>query len=328
MVALVGTVAFCLLAFGYTAASRSEPAATGSEAAASASRPVAPSSARLLFGMGDEISSAVTNPTTTEFPVNMVTSWYNGPSDLSWMSGYANSPTIRQLYADGKSLELVVWLADEPQYAISPQFQQDIQTLTHIFEGRGQLYIVLFTEFETYSSQPSYFVALRSAYLQAVNGIHSVDPQAKVALGFGGYDWSAASPTRNLAFWLPAIQASNFLAFQAMQADTSVVDGQSILVPEIEDAVRQLSQYHKPVMISHFEVWGTGPETCQVFSSVAQTLLRPPELTKLEREGLFAWGFMDDDYINLTTRSCDVYPLLRKAAGPSVVGEPLSALTS
>lgn len=306
---LVVAVVVCLVACGASVV-----------AAVSTSRPASPTAPGLRFGMGDEISSALTNPTTSEFPVSMVTAWYNGPSDLSWMRGYADGPTIPKLYAHGQSLELVVYLADEPQYAISPRFQRDIKTLTSIYKGRGTLYVVLFTEFETYSSQPSYFVQLRAAYLQAVKGIHAVDAQAKVALGFGGYDWSAATPTRDLSFWQPAIQASNFTAFQAMQADTSVVNGQSILVPEIEDAVRQLGQYGKPVMISHFEVWGTGSQTCQVFSTVAQTLLRPPELTTLEQEGLFAWGFMDDDYINLGGPTCDVYPLLRKAAAPTSLG--------
>ena len=258
---------------------------------------------RVLFGLGDEISAAVSAPLYRNGGIDMVTSWYNGPGDLGWMSGYAESDTISDLYGQGKALELVVWLADDPSYAVSSQLQTDLAKLITVFRGNGPhygpLYVVLFTEFETYSSQPGYDLQLRSAYLTAVTTIHATYRQAYVALGFGGYDWSAASPKRDLSFWQPAIAASDFTAFQAMQDDTSVAtNGQNIVVPEIEDAVHQLGSYGKPVMISHFKLWGDPAQVSQAFARVAATLLRGPELNKLRSEGLFAWDFMGDNYVN------------------------------
>jgi hypothetical protein len=279
---------------------------------------------RILFGLGDEISAAVSAPLYRHGGVDMVTSWYNGPADLGWISGYAETDIISNLYGQGKALELVVWLADDPSYAVSAQFQSDLAKLITVFKGNGPyygpLYVVLFTEFETYSSQPGYNLELRSAYLTAVRTIHAAYRQAYVALGFGGYDWSAANPERDLSFWEPAIAASDFTAFQAMQDDTSVArDGQNIVVPEIEDAVRQLGGYGKPVMISHFKLWGEPAGVSSAFARVAATLLRRPELNKLWAEGLFAWDFMGDDYVNdpgpglLSAESA----IVRYAAGPT-----------
>jgi hypothetical protein len=258
---------------------------------------------RILFGLGDEISAAVSAPLYRHGGVDMVTSWYNGPADLGWMSGYAQTNIISGLYQQGKALELVVWLADYPLYAVSSQFQSDLAKLITVFKGNGPyygpLYVVLFTEFETYSSQPGYDLQLRSAYLTSVKTIHASDRQASVALGFGGYDWNAANPKRNLTFWQPAIAVSEFTAFQAMQDDASVGgNGQNIVVPEIEDAVRQLGSYGKPVMISHFELWGDPSGASQAFARVAGTLLKRSELNKLRSEGLFAWDFMGDDYVS------------------------------
>ena len=153
---------------------------------------------KLLFGLGDEISAATSAPLYLHGGVNMVTSWYNGPSDLAWMSGYASTDVVSDLYQQGKALELVVWLADEPAYAVSPQFQSDLAKLIDIFKGNGPyygpLYVVLYTEFETYSDQPGYDAQLRTSYLAAVSKIHSLYRQAYVALGFGGYVWGARLP--------------------------------------------------------------------------------------------------------------------------------------
>ena len=279
---------------------------------------------KLLFGLGDEISAATSSPLYLHGGVNMVTSWYNGPSDLDWMSGYAAGDTISGLYRQGKALELIVWLADEPEYAVSPQFQADIQRLVQIFKGNGPyygpLYIVLFTEFETYSDQPGYDIQLRSAYLEAVREIHSIYQRAYVALGFGGYVWTTASPVRDLQFWKPAIAASDFTAFQAMQDETSrTPSGENIVVPEIEDAVRQLGRFGKPVMVSHFELWGDPKAASKVLARVAATVLSGHELKTLSSQGLFAFDFMGAQYVNgdgpgfIAAESV----LTRYAAGPA-----------
>ena len=255
--------------------------------------------------MGDEIQAALGTPLYQNGGVNMLTSWYNNPGDLSWMSGYANGNGFSDLYGQGKAEELVVWLAEDPSYAISPQFLTDLQTLVSIFKGHGPnygpLYVVLFSEFETYSSDPAYLLALRTQYLNAVQVVHSTYSQAKVALGFGGYDWPPSSwSDPDLSFWQPAIAASDFVAFQDMQADTTLTtSGQNYVVPTIENAVAQLSAYSKPIMVSHFKVWDGGDANeSAAFAQAAQLLFNPQEMGTLTRQGLFAFGFMNDSYVN------------------------------
>lgn len=275
---------------------------------------------KLLFGMGDEISAAVQTPLYDHGDVNMVTSWYNGPSDLGWMSGYASTDIMSNLYQRGDALELVVWLADEPSYAISPQFLTDLTKLIEVFKGNGPyygpMYVILFTEFETYSNDPGYDQQLRSEYLAAVKLIHSTYDQAYVSLGFGGYDWNIGTPVRDLSFWEPAIAASDFTAFQAMQDQASEMgNGENIIVPEIQDAVSQLGQYGKPVMISHFKLWGDPGGASSTFAQVVAQLFSPSSLDQLRREGLFAVGFMDDQYISAGPGLQAIDPVVTHYAG-------------
>jgi hypothetical protein len=259
----------------------------------------------LSFGMGDELAGAVSSPAYLSAPsaFKTLTSWYNGPGDMSWMSGYSQGD-MSHWYEQGKSLELVVWLANNPSYAISSQFQSDIRTLTSIFQGLNPasdpLYIVLYTELDTYGSGP-YLASLEQSYLQAVDGIHSVDPYAQVGLGFGGYDWPpSAGSDPNLSAWAPAIQASDFTTFEDEQSEASVdPNGQNDVVDALEDAVAQLSQYGKPIMVSNFQIWGDDDsEAAAEFSDAVDKLFTGSELQTLTSEGLFAVNFMDNQYIN------------------------------
>lgn len=282
--------------------------------------PTAPRSpAHVLWGIGDELGPAIDSPLYRNGIANMVTAWYNGPADLAWASGYSQPSTVSDIYGSGKAIELVVFLADHPTYAVSDQFQHDIKTLVTAMRGSGPhygpLYVVLFTEWETYSSDPAYPTALKRAYLSAVNAVHSAYSGARVALGFGGYEWSQQSPHRDLSFWRDAIGASDFTAVQAMQDCKSNVNGQNVLVPQIRASVRQLGSYGKPVMISHFKLWGD--PVCQVaaFEHFAGEVLTADSLDQLTADGLFAWGFMNDYYINgLPTSPDTVRPFLHAHA--------------
>jgi len=257
------------------------------------------STPHLIFGMGDELSGAQSSALYGAAPVNMITSWYNGPGDLGWMTGYRNTPQISQSYASGHAQELVVWLANDPTYAISAQFQQDIASLVTTFAGNGPqhgpLYVVLFSEFETYSADPSYQAQLLNAYVAAVKVIHATYAQAKVALGFGGYDWTTADPVRDMSAYTAAISASDFVAVQEMQSCSD----EASLESQVKESVAQLGTYGKPVMISHFKLWG-GTLACQTsaMSTFESHMWTSAELTTLTSEGLFAWGLMNDKYVN------------------------------
>ena len=263
-------------------------------------RPAAAATAvpQVLFGMGDEISGATATPIYAQAPVDMVTSWYNGPGDLGWMTGYRSTGTMSQLYGQGKALELVVWLANHARYALSTRFQHDLASLVTTFRGNGPhygpLYIVLFTEFETYSSSPTYTAQLMQAYVRAVATVHAVDPSAKVALGLGGYDWSASRPVRDLTPYAAAFQASDFVAVQEMQSCTN----EALLEGQVRASVAQLGTLGKPVMISHFKLWGTAACQTAAFGTFESHLLTDASMATLTSERLFAWGFMNDHYIN------------------------------
>jgi hypothetical protein len=231
----------------------------------------------------------------------MLTAWYNGPGDLGWMSGYQNGSAISDLYGRGKAIELVVWLGHHADYAISPQFQEDAKVLARTFEGngphRGPLYVVLFSELETYSSDPGYFASLKRAYFQAMAVFRRENANARVALGLGGYGWGA-TPNRDLSFWDDALKASDFTAVQAMQACDNEKNRQNIIVPQIRSSVKQLGTYGKPVMISHFKLWGAPGCQTAAFRRFMREVFADQSMSALAADNLFAWNFMDDHYIN------------------------------
>ncbi|MFG2042821.1 carbohydrate-binding domain-containing protein [Dactylosporangium sp. NPDC048998] len=268
--------------------------------ASSPTSPPRPQS-RVLWGLGPGIADAVEAPVYRDAGMNMVTTWYNGPDDLEWISGYARPSTISDLYGSGKAVELVVWLADHPEYAVSAQFQRDIKAVTAALKGSGPhygpLYVVLFTEWETYSSDPGYPGRLKAAYLKAAAAIRAEYAGARVALGFGGYLWGSWGD-RDLSFWSDAIAASDFTAVQQMHACDYEQDGQSALVAQIRTSVRQLGSYGKPVMISHFKLWGSPACQVQAFDKFANAMLTDSSMHELTNHGLFAWNFMPDHYLD------------------------------
>jgi hypothetical protein len=280
---------------------------------------------KILWGMGDELGGMESTPLYQNGGVNMVTAWYNGPGDLSWMSGISRS-SVDAYYAQGKSIQLIIWLANDTQYAISDQFvNTDLPKLINIFKGNGPLYIVLYTELETYydKSTPAglaYRDSLKTAYLKDLTTIHSLTPNAKGCLGFLGQFWYPG-PTRDFSYWengngagthntstdANAMTASDMLCSQEMQsALTKDPSGNSIIVDQIRNGVAQFSQYHKPIMISHFKVWDDPKPINQAskdnsvasFGTVVNSLFTNAQLAQLKSQGLFAWGFMSDSYIN------------------------------
>ncbi|MEV4702441.1 hypothetical protein [Actinoplanes sp. NPDC049316] len=256
---------------------------------------------RILWGIGDQLGPALGSSLYRHGVAHMVTAWFNGPGDLDWMSETDGSAAAG-IYAAGGAVELVVWLDDDPQYAISTRFQSDIRLLTRLHKGSGPdygpLYVVLFTELETYSGgDPAYRTALLDAYRRAVVAIHEEYSGARVALGFGGYGWDGVHD-RDLTAYRDAIAVSDFVTVQQMQPCEGLLTGQDDAAARVRTSVRQLGRYGKPVMISHFKLWGD--ERCQreAFERFTADVFTAASLRDLVRDGLFAWGFMADDYIN------------------------------
>lgn len=274
---------------------------TGCESSTSADE-IQKEKPEILWGIGDQVSGAKNTPIYDDAPVGMITSWFNKPGDLSWMRGYQDEITMSNLYRRGFAQELVVWLADYPEYAISSKFQEDIKELISIFKGNGPeygpLYVVLFTEFETYSDDPSYFQDLKEAFLEAAKSIRMEYDKAYVALGFGGYGW-IGQPERELKDWeIEALEASDFAAVQQMHHASRL----DLMIPQVRRSVKQLGSYGKPVMVSHFKLWSNQEDPAELpsesFYSFINEVFTRESLQSLADDGLFAWDFMDDNYIN------------------------------
>src|SRR2546421_6220501 len=88
------------------------------------------------FAMGSEASGDLTTPLVQQSPVKMLTSWYNGHNDLSWITSW-HSSFIPSLYAKGDVLQLEDWSGGPKvnvntrdgatcgsQYPLSSQFLQ------------------------------------------------------------------------------------------------------------------------------------------------------------------------------------------------------------
>lgn len=262
---------------------------------------------QVLWGMGDNFAGATNSPLFNDEPIKMVTHWYNGPGDLSWIRGYKNTNTVSNYYGNGYGIELVIWLANDPTYATSAQFQTDLAELVSIFKGQGPnygpLYVVMFTEFSTYGNS-TYMSSLRTAYMNSIATVHSTYSKAYVGLGFGGYAWSTGSTSVDLSFWDSAIRASDFVPVQAMQDYNHV----SELIAQVKASVQQLGTYKLPVMISHFKIWANDGNHAGVeaaFNTFMDAIFTDAQMDTLVSQGLFAWGWMDDYYIKSADATYD-----------------------
>lgn len=263
----------------------------------------------VIWGMGNEIPAAQQSPINQQAPIRMLTSWFSKPSDLDWMRNYPDRNTMAELYAQGYAQELVIYLADYTDYAVSQEFQADLRELIQIFKGNGPdygpLYVVLFTEYETYSDDPAYFQQLKEAFLQSRKTIKDTYAKAYVGMGFGGYEWSGIE-VRDFKDWeVEVLKASDFAAVQAHHR----VKYMDRMVPQIRNSVRQLGSYGKPVMLSHFRIWqGDGETQAQVqdaFQSFINEMFTEESMQSLTQDGLFAFSFFADDYINNQGSSFD-----------------------
>jgi hypothetical protein len=265
-----------------------------------------PALPRLLFGVGPEADGALTSPLVQVAGSKMLTSWYNGPNDLSWMTGW-HADLVPQAYARGYSLHLVVYSGD-PQgaidtaygpacgraYPLASRFVGDMAQLARTFAGSGPLYVTLFTEFQTYPcmnntwlGSENYYRALKDQYRAAVAVFHQYAPNARVSLGWGGWQARWDDPTTGAGrslfpYFADVMGLSDFQSFQAMQSDTNVDD--------VRAMTRILGAYG-PVMLAHYR---PDSGSCDVATADLTTMLTDAYLREAAANGLFAWSFMDD----------------------------------
>jgi hypothetical protein len=282
----------------------------------SASTPARRATTKLLFGIGTEATSAETTRLVKQSPARMLTSWYNGPGDLSWMTGWRTG-TVPRAYASGYAMHLVVY-SNSPEgtvntsygaacgraYPLSDRFLDDMRALARTFAGSAggpPLYVTLFTELQTYActdnawnpdaGTSAYYRALKDRYLAAMAIFHAEAANAKVSLGWGGWqtrnDNAATGGGRSMfGYFADVMRASDFQSFQAMQSDTNVAD--------VKAMVHTLGAYG-PVMLAHYKPDNGSQAT---FDKDILAMLTDGFLGDVMAAGLFAWSFMDES--NLT----------------------------
>jgi hypothetical protein len=295
--------------------------------------PVVP---KLLFGLGSEASSAFTDPLTAEAPVKMLSSWYNGPGDLSWLKWWKTG-VIPKAYAAGDALHVIVYSNDANAtiatkygnacgraYPLSAGFLTDMDSLAKLFAGTAggpPLYVTMFTEFQTYpcngngwSVTPEathYYQALKDQYLAALAIFHRDAPNAKVSLGWGGWqtrwdDPATGSGRSMFSHFADVMKASDFQSFQAMQSDTNLND--------IVAMTQTLGAYGK-VMLAHYKPDNGSQAT---FDADTKTIFSDAYLQKVTALGLFAFSFMDpkNESATATTHARIVAGVKRYGTGP------------
>jgi hypothetical protein len=269
---------------------------------------------RLLFGLGPEADSARGSPLVREAPVRMLTSWFNGSSDLSWMSRWR--PTIvLPAYRNGLALHLVVWdggsegplvtphgSACGRAYALSYRFLQDMRVLARTFAGgpRDNLYVTLFAEFQTYpcrdnawspdSQTTDYYKTLKDQYLKALAIFHADAPNARVSLGWGGWQAAYDNPSigggRSLfKHFVDVMRVSGFQSFQSLESPAAVRDANRM--------THALAPYG-PVMLAFYKPAGS---TSSIQRAQLSSFLSPGNLARLHRGGLFALSLMDSTFL-------------------------------
>jgi hypothetical protein len=268
----------------------------------------------VLFGLGPEADGVIVAPLTQAAPVHMLTSWYNGPGDLAWMTGWRND-LVPQAYANGYTLHLVVYSGDAEgplttaygpacgrAYPLAARFAGDMVQLAQTFAGSGPLYVTLFTEFQTYPctdnawvGSENYYRALKDQYAIAQAAFAQHAPNARVSIGWGGWqarwDDPATGAGRSLfPHFVDVMQASGFQSFQAMQSDTNVED--------VRAMTRILGAYG-PVMLAHYK-----PDngSCATATADLAAMLTEPFLREVRQSGLFAWGFMDQAIVSCSSQ--------------------------
>lgn len=266
---------------------------------------------RLLFGLGPTASGARASALAGQAPLHMLTTWYNAPSDLGWMAGWRDD-VIPQAYAAGYAQHVVVYVgggettiatsygtACGRPYPLSDRFLGDMRQLAQIFAGAAAgppLYVTLFTEFQTYPCKDNawspdapttaYYRALKERYLQALAVFHQNAPNARVSLGWGGWqarwDDPATGAGRSLfGYFDDVLRASDFQSFQAMSSESNLAD--------VRAMVARLGVYG-PVMLAHYKPDNGSPAT---FERDLRAMLTDAYLAEVTRAGLFAWSFMD-----------------------------------
>ena len=254
-----------------------------------------------------------------EAPVKMLTSWYNGTSDLEWMRIQQND-LVPRLYKNKYIVHLITWTdlpeleIDTPHgkacgrpYPVSTKVVEDMKHLAQIYNGPGIMYVSLFTEFQTFTcvdnnwiGNENYWNTLKDNYRQIKNIFHQYAPNSKVSLSWGGWQSSYDDPVNKggrslFPYFADVIKESDFASFQSMESDTNVDD--------ISDMTRILGSYGKAVMLAHYK---PANESNAVYDNDLKVIFTDEKMRELTKNGLFAISFMDSELIDESETSYQI----------------------
>jgi hypothetical protein len=272
--------------------------------------PPPPPAQPFLFGVGTELDQGLNHRITKEAPVKMLTSWYNGPNDLGFMNGWRTTK-VPQAYASGYTLHLIIYSNDPEQnlntaygpacgraYPVSPQFLNDMRTLSQNFAG-GKLYVSMFTELQTYpcndntwAGSENYYKALQDNYMAAMDIFHKNAPGSQVSLTWGGWLANWDDPGKGggkslLKYFAGVLNASDFQSFQAMANHSNL----SI----ITNMTKVLKPYPGGTMVAHYKPDG-GSQA--IFNGDIRDVFTSANMKQLQADELFAFSFMDTVNMN------------------------------
>ncbi len=262
---------------------------------------------KMNFGMGPEADQALQTRLVKETPVKMLTSWFNGSHDLSWIMNWKHD-LIPQLYTKNYMLHLVTF-TDYPEiplqtpygpacgreYPLTTKMLDDMKKLAQTFAGSGELYVTLFTEFQTYPCEDNtwvgnenYYKTLKDQYRAAKQVFKEYAPNAKVGISWGGWisrwdDPSKGAGRSLIPYFDDILKESDITAFQAMESGTNVED--------IRSMSKILGAYGKPIILSHYKP-DNGSQT--TFDADVKTVFTDDFLREITGYGLFAYSFMDN----------------------------------
>ncbi|MEJ2853277.1 MULTISPECIES: serine/threonine-protein kinase [unclassified Saccharothrix] len=273
----------------------------------SAASPATAPPGTLVYGIGDQIGTAMESEFVRETPVTMLTTNYHKPSDLEKMASWRDKE-VPDAYARGYALHVVVadWEIDDPEvpvdtkygpdcgrpYPLTPAFGEHMRALARIFAGKADdppLYVTVFNEVNkmacedgAYAAGPAYYEALQDSYLDVRRIIKETAPNAQVAMGWDAYQVEDDHPETGggrsmFSHFARSLRASDYQAVVAKQSYGNVY--------QVRQSIRMLGEYGK-VMVAGYK--GTSGE---VLDMDVRMLLSDESIAELNRAGLFAWNF-------------------------------------
>ncbi len=294
-----------------TGQTRAVGAVTSAAAGGSPRPAVFGKTGKLVFGLGPSLDSDSTSPIADQ--LGMLTTWYNSPNDFGFMTNWAKD-LIPRVYAERRAIHLVVWLggaghvatvqtkygsACGRDYPLSSAFLGDTRRLAQIFAGPADgppLYITLFTELQTYPCQANtwaatpevtnYYLKLKDQYIAAMGIFHSMAPNAKVSLGWGGWQARWDDPAKGggrslIGHFDDVLRQSDFQSFQAMDSKSNV------------DDIRRMTQIlgrYGPVMVAHYK---PDDGTAATWTNDLRAIFTDEYVRQITAAGLFGFSFMD-----------------------------------